>query len=210
MTVDTKELTALKGRVSKLETQANAVTISTQEDYTAAVDLVSRLKDAGSKIKASKESVTKPLNEALRNTRELFAPIEEQFAKAEAIVKTKLLDYKRKIDAEARVAEAKIAARVENGTMRLDTAERKLDAVERVENTTRGKVGEVQVRVIKKVRIVDAAVLPREYLIPDEVAIRRDALGGKTIAGVEVYDEEIIAAGKVGSNPEAWEKKVKK
>jgi hypothetical protein len=63
-----------------------------------------------------------------------------------------------------------------------------------VENTTRGNIGEVQVRKIRKVRIVDAALLPREYLIPNEVVIRRDALGGKQIPGVEIYDEEVIAA----------------
>lgn len=194
MQIETKELTVLKGQVSKYENQATAVTIATQEDYTLAVDLVSKLKDTGSKIKASKESITKPLNEALKNARELFAPIEAQFAQAEAIIKTKLLDYKRKKDAEAKVEEAKIAARVEKGTMRLDTAEKKLDQVERVENTTRGAVGEVQIRKIKKVRIIKAEEVPDEYWVLDQVAIRRDALGGKTIPGVEVYEEDSIAA----------------
>ncbi len=194
MQTETKELTVLKGQVSKLENQATAVTIATQEEYTQAVDLVSKLKETGSKIKASKESITKPLMEALNNARDLFKPIEQQFANAEAIIKTKLLDYKRKKDAEAREAEDKIAKKVESGRMRLDTAETKLDNIERVDNTTRGNVGEVQVRKIKKVRIIDEAALPREYLIPDQVAIRRDALGGKAIPGVEVYEEETIAA----------------
>src|SRR3990167_8609536 len=192
MEIEIKELTVLKGQVSKLENQAEAVTIATQEDYTNAVDLVSKLKETGKLIKDKKESITKPLNESLRNARELFAPIEEQFEKAEAIVKTKLLDYKRKKDVEARAEEDKIAARVEKGTMKLDTAEKKIDSIERVDTITKGKVGEVQIRKVKKVRIVDAAVLPREYLIPDEVLIRKDALGGKQILGVEVYEEEII------------------
>ena len=194
--IDTKELVPLKAQVTKLETQAQAVTIATQEDYSNAADLIARLKETGSKIKTTKESITKPLNEALKNARNLFAPIEEQFEKAESIVKTKLLAYKRKVDDEAREAEAKIAARVEKGTMKLETAERKTEAIERVETTTRGKIGEVQVRKVKKVRIVDAAALPREYLVPDEVLIRKDALGGKQIPGVEVFEEETIAAGR--------------
>lgn len=202
-----KELTSLKGQVSKLENAASSLTIASQDDYAAATDLVAQLKDRGSKIKILKESITKPANEILRNTRAMFAPVEAQHANAEAIIKTKLLDYKRQVDAAAREAEAKIAAKVEAGRMRLDTAEKKLDTIERVENTTRGKIGEVQVRTIKKVRIVDAALLPREYLVPDEVAIRRDALGGKTIPGVETYNEDIIAAGRIDSNPEAWGKK---
>lgn len=191
-----KALTAIKGQISKLENAASSLTIATTEDYTQAVDLVAQLKDRGSKIKILKESITKPANEILKNARAMFAPVEAQHANAEAIIKTKLLDYKRQKDAEAREAEAKIAAKVEAGRMRLDTAEKKLDNIERVENTTRGNVGEVQVRKVKKVRIVDAALLPREYLIPDDVAIRRDALGGKTIPGVEIFEEEIIAAGR--------------
>lgn len=188
------ELTPLKVQVSKLENQVNDVTITTQEEYAGAIDLVSKLKDAGSKIKNLKESITKPLNEGLRNARALFAPIEEQFENAERIVKTKLLDYKRKVDEEARAAEAKIAARVEKGTLKLETAEKKIDAIERVENTTQGKVGAIQIRVTKKVRITDANALPREYLVPNDVLIRKDALSGKVIPGVEVYSEESIAS----------------
>lgn len=195
MEIETKELVALKGQASKLGNRANAVGIETQEDYAAAIDFVTELKDFGSKVKNKKESITKPLNEALRNVRELFAPIERQFDEAEQVLKTKILIYKRKKDEEAKAQEAKIAQRVEKGTLKLETAERKIEDIERVENTTRGNVGEVQIRKVKKVRIVNGALIPREYLIPDIVAIRRDALGGKTIEGVEVYEEEVVAAG---------------
>lgn len=195
MQIDNKELAVIKGQVSKLENQALAVKIESQEEYTTAIDIVSRLKTIGSTIKQKKESVTKPLNEALRNVRNLFAPLEEQYTKAESIIKGKLLDYKRQKDAEAAAEEAKIAAKVESGKMRLETGEKKLEQIERVENTTRGKVGEVSVRKIKKVRITNESLIPREYLEPNMVAIRRDALGGKQIAGVEVYEEESLAAG---------------
>lgn len=192
--IETKAISPLKAQVTKLESQAQAVTIATKEEYAMAADLVSKLKSVGQEIRVAKETITRPLNEALRNARELFAPIEKQFESAEAIVKAKLLEYKRKADEEARAEEAKIASRVERGMMKIETAEKKLDAIERVDNTTQGKVGEVQVRKIKKVRIVDENALPREYLMPNEVAIRRDALGGKTIPGVEVWEDEIVAA----------------
>ena len=191
-----RELTALKGQVSKLENAASALIIASQDDYAAAVDLVAQLKDRFLKIKTLKEAITKPANEILRNTRAMFAQVEAQHANAEVIIKTKLLDYKRQVDTAAREAEAKIASKVEAGRMRLDTAETKIDAIERVETTTRGKIGEVQVRKIKKVRIVDAALLPREYLMPNEPLIRVDAIKGKIIPGVIVVEEEIIAAGR--------------
>ncbi len=189
-----KELIALKGQISKCENRANAIEVNSQETYVQAIDIVSKLKETGTNIKLKKESITKPLNEALKNARKLFAPVEEQFAKAEVIIKQKLLAYKKKIDAEAEEEEEKIAAKVEGGKMKFETGEKKIEKIERVDNTTKGKVGAISVKIIKKVRITDAALLPREYLIPDQVAIRRDALGGKPIPGVEVYNEEIIAA----------------
>ena len=193
--VETKDLAPIKAQVSKLENQALAVAIETQEEYEKAVDIVSKLKATGSEIKNKKESLTKPLNEALRSARELFKPIEDQFDNAERIIKDKLLAYKRKKDEEARAEEAKIAAKVASGKLKLETAEKKMDAVERVENTTRGKVGQVQIKRIRKVRITDQNAVPRKYLVPDMVMIRQDALGGIEIPGVEIYEEESIAAG---------------
>jgi len=194
MTDTPKEVIVLKAQVSKLETKANSITITNQEEQTDAIDIVSKLKDTYSQIKEKKEQITKPLNEALKNARNLFAPIEEQFKTAEAIIKGKLLAYAQKVNAEAQAKEQKIADRVEKGTLKLDTAEKKLDEIERVEQTTHGNVGSVSIKTIKKVRITNEALLPREYLVPDEVKIRRDALGGKVIPGVEVYNEEILAA----------------
>lgn len=192
-----KWLTEFRSEVSAVERKADAIEITKSEEYANAVDIVAKLKEIGSKIKEKKESLTKPLNEALRNARELFAPLEMQFSNAEGIIKGKLLDYKRKKDEEARIEEARIAARVEKGTLKIETAERKMEAVERIDTTTRGDVGEISIRKIKKVRIVNESLIPREYLQPDMVAIRRDALGGKAIAGVEVYDEEVVAAGMI-------------
>lgn len=190
-----KEVAVFKGQISKIESRATEVSIQTQEDYVATTDLLSELKAVGSKITARKEEITKPLNQALKSARELFRPVEDQFARAEGVIKTKLLDYKRMKDEEARKEEARIAARVEKGTMRLDTAEKKLDAVEKVSTTTKGNVGEVQIRKVKKFRIVDEAALPRQYLVPDLVAIRQDAvIKGIAIPGVEVYEEEQVAA----------------
>jgi len=193
--IDMKELTPIKAQVSKLENQATSVVIESQEDYAQAIDIVGNLKETGSEIKRKKESITKPLNDALRSARELFKPLESQFEKAEKIIKDKLLAYKRKKDEEAKAEEAKIGAKVVSGGLKLETAEKKIANIDRVESTTRGKIGEVQMRKVRKVRITNEQLIPRRYLVPDMVAIRRDALGGTAIDGVEVYEEETVAVG---------------
>lgn len=193
MEIDKKELTVMKTYVTKLENQSNAIVIENDTGHRQAVDLVATLKETGSRLKNKKESITKPLNEALRNVRDMFRPIEDQYSSAESIIKGKLLDYTRKVNEEARKKEEALAKRVEKGTMKMETAERKLDTIERVDNTTKGDVGRVSIKKIKKVRIVDESSLPREYLEPNMVLIRKDALSGIEIKGVEIYSDETVA-----------------
>lgn len=190
--MEDKELTVLKGQVTKLENLAVEITIATPEENVVATELKAKLKEIGKTLKDRKEEITKPLNEALKSARALFTPLEERYETAETIVGKKLIAYKQKIEAEARAEEAKIAARVEKGTLRIETAERKLESIEKVEKTIQTNHGQVQFRKIKKVRIINETLIPRNYLVVDMVAVRRDALAGINIPGAEVYEEETV------------------
>lgn len=189
---ESRELAVLKGEVTKLGNQAQQLAIATPEEYAAATELKAKLRDLAKKIKERKEEITRPINAALKSARELFAPIEQSVEQYESGVARGLLAYKARIDAEARAAEAKIAAKVEAGKMKIETAERKLDTIERVEKTTHTAKGDVQFRKIKKVRVVDESKVPDQYWVLDMVAVRRDALAGTLTAGVEVYEEETV------------------
>lgn len=225
--MDTKELGLYEKQISVLEGQATEVVIETMEEYLATVDMSAKLEEIGSKIKAQKESITKPANETLKNTRKLFKPVEDKIENAQAILNKKILAYNKKVNEAAVVQENKIADRVERGTLKEETAEKKIDAIARVGKTTQGNMGSVQIKKVMKVRIpeldaieaLEAEVekknlvkeeadkliregtfairlkgeLPREYLKPDEVAIRRDALGGKEIPGAEVYPDDVVS-----------------
>ena len=189
---EVKDLAPLKSQISKLEKLANEVQITTQEENESALNLKSKLKEIGKEITTRKEAITKPLNEALKSARDLFRPLEDQFETAEKLVGRKLIDYKQKVEAENREKEAKIATRVEKGTMKMETAERKLDEIKGPEKTVDTDHGRVQFLKVKKIRITDENLIPRKYFVPDNVLIRKDALAGIAIPGVEVYEEEIV------------------
>ena len=189
-------LLTVKRRISTLESQAKMVDIEGAEDLAKATDIVTKLKDAGSNIKKIKESVTKPLNEALKNVREMFKPVEEQYTVSEKIIKDKILAYSRKVNEEAAIREQKIAESLEKGTIKQETAERKIESLDRVESTTRGSIGSVQFRKIQRVEIIDESLIPRKYLEVNMTAIRRDALCGVNIPGVKVVDDTIVAGVK--------------
>lgn len=190
--MEEKEIVVLKGQVSKFENQANEIQITTPEENESALNLKAKLKDLGNQIKTRKEAITKPLNQALKSARELFAPLEEKFENAENMVGRKLLDYKRKIDEEARKKEEAIAKRVEQGTLKIETAERKIDQIQRVDKTIKTDHGQVQFRKIKKMRIVDQNLIPEKYWVIDEVLLRKEVLAGVVVPGAEMYEEEIV------------------
>ena len=193
--IDQKEMTVYKSQISKLENQANELTIATPEENVAATELKAKLKEIGKKIKDRKEEITKPLNEALKSARQLFAPLEEQFENAETIVGRKLLAYKQKVDAEIRAKEEKIARDLEAGKIKnIETAEKKIEKLDekRIEKTVQTAHGQVQFRKIKKMRITNKDLIPEKYWIIDEVLLRREVLAGVQVPGAEMYEEETV------------------
>jgi len=189
---ETKEIVTLKGQVTKLNNTANEITITSPEENGSAMELKAKLKDIGNQIKERKEAITKPINDSLKSIRALFAPLETAYETAEALVGRKLLDYKRKTDEEARVKEAKIAASFEKGNIKAETAERKIEQIQRVEKTVQTDHGKVQFRIIQKMRITDLNLVPDSYWIIDEVKLRKDVLAGIVVPGAEKYGEETV------------------
>lgn len=185
-------MVTLKGQVTKLDNQANEIQITTPEENGLAMELKAKLKDMGNQIKERKEAITKPLNEALKSARALFAPLEERFEIAENLVGRKLLDYKRKVDEEAQAEEAKIAARFEKGNIKAETAERKIEEIQRTEKTVVTDHGKVQFRKIQKMRITDTNLIPDKYWVIDEVLLRKEVLAGVVVPGAEKYEEETV------------------
>ena len=191
--IETQEIEVYKSQVSQLEQQANKLSIASPEENAIAIQLKATLDKTWKEIKLKKETITKPLNEALKNARALFAPLEEVFENADEIVGRKLLDYKRKVDEDARKAEAKIAADLESGKIKkIETAERRIENLEQVQKTTHTQAGDVQFRKIKKVRITSLDLLPDAYWIVDEVKLRKDVLAGIVVPGAEMFEVETV------------------
>jgi len=190
--VNIQEVQVYENQVTSLQIEAQKLIIASPEENAQAIELKAKLDKTWKGIKAFKESITKPINEALKNARAVFAPIEAKYEEADRLVGKKLLVYKHEVEEETRKKEAQIAARVEKGTMRLDTAEKKLDSLERVEKTTHTAAGQVQFRQIPKMRITDENLIPEKYWIIDLVALRKDVLAGEVVPGAEKFYEEIV------------------
>lgn len=193
--IDNKEVSVVKQQATKALGAAQALTITSAEDRAAATDLLSKMKTVAKLIKAQKETVTKPMMTALENARGLFKPIETNLSDGEALVKRKMLDWDAEQDRAAEMARQKLAARVEKGTMKPETAVAKMENIQSAPTTVAGRSGgQTQTRIVKKYRVVDESKIPREYLVPNMAAITEALKAGKEVPGAEVYEEKVISA----------------
>ena len=190
-----KQIEPIKDSINQAVAEATSLVIKTNEDMPIATDLLGRIKSIGKKIKETKETITKPLNEALKNARSFFSPVESEYEKAEKIVKTKMLDFQRLETIKAAKKAETFVKKVEEGKMTFEKASEKMNAVapKKVVETEHSTV---QFRTVKEVVVTDESLVPREYLVLDMVKIRKVALAGVEIPGVKVEEKQTIA----GSN----------
>ncbi len=182
----TTEMSEYRTQILTVQKMANELRIESVNDLTKATDLLKTVSNGEKLITSRKEEITRPLMKALASGRDLFKPIELGFADAKKVIKSKMIAFQ--IEEEERIAKetVKIEARVAKGTMRAETAVGKLESV--------GTAPKMNTRMIKKVRVVDETLIPREYLVPDMTKITEAILReGITIPGVEKYEEKIVA-----------------
>lgn len=187
-----KQLEPIKATVSKAEIAANNLEIKTKEDLIPATELLGKIKSVGKIITDKKMGMTKPINEALKNIRAFFAPVELKFNNAETIVKRKMELFNNIERAKAIKKTEVIEKKVEAGEMSFDKAAEKIEKIT-PDKTVETESGAVQFRTVREVVIEDEKLIPRDYLVLDMVKIRKVALAGVEIAGVKVIEKQIVA-----------------
>ena len=192
---ETKELQSIKPEMSSYTNKAVDLYISDAGTLALATDLFSELSRLEKRIKAQKEKVTKPLNEALKARREEFRPLEEQVRDVKQLLKTKMVSYHEEVEEKRKIEEERIERRVEKGTMREDTALRKLAEQEVVDGKVYGTGGGTATfSTERKVVVEDQLAVPiADYAYRPKVweaimvEVRKDVLGNKS-AGVDPID----------------------
>ena len=185
-TTEDKELKIVKQNTDKAMSAAQALTIEKDEDMTGATELLTKINLAGDMIKKRKEEITKPLNEALKSARDLFRPLEDAQQNAKNIVAEKMIAYRRAVEENRRKEEAKLAARVEKGTMKMETAQRKMEELPQEQKSVKTDAGAVSFKETPVPVIFDEAQIPRQYLVPDMVKINKAVRAGIEIPGIKV------------------------
>lgn len=193
MSISSKELIPLKKKVITLAEQAESFIIKNAKDLTKAIEILSNLNKMGDAIKEKKETITKPLNIALKNARELFKPLENPYEEAIQILRGKMSEYQTALVRKEEQEKAKIASRVGEGKgkLKFETAVAKIEEVEIAEKNISTEAGAVNFRTVKKFEIVDLKLVPIEYHQLNESLATKAMKDGIELPGLKYSEEQI-------------------
>ena len=186
-----RELTVVKGQVGKV--LGAALTVESAEQYTEATELLGRIKKAVAFVKGETEKITRPLLDALNAERARWKPMLAEAEAAESAVKSKMLAWYSAEQERSRKEAAALEAKVAAGKMSPEKALAKAESIVQPERAVAGTGVVAEIRKVRKMYITDEKLVPDEYWIINEVLLRKDALAGKEIPGVEVRTENSIA-----------------
>lgn len=192
--METKEVSVVKQQATKAVNAAGEFSIKTPEDMQKATDWLGRIKQIAKDLKARKEEITKPLNEALLSARDLFRKPEADLAEAERVIKDKMLDWQEKEDERINKAKNKVIDQVEAGKISVEKGVAKMEKIDDAPVAVQGKTSAVAFRTVKKYRVVDESKLPREFLVPNMAKITEALKAGVPVPGAEMYEEKVVAS----------------
>jgi len=185
----------IKTQVLFVQKQATALEIKSEADMTNASDLLNAVIKVEKMITERKEAITRPLMTALASARDLFKPFEYGYTEAKKTIKAKMLSYSIEEEERINKEKARVEARLEKGTMRQDTAIKKLEDIGDAPKSFAGEQSKTSLRKVTKVRIVDESLIPREYLVVDMIKVQNAVLKQNlSVPGVETYEEKSIVS----------------
>src|SRR3990167_10800352 len=109
MDTTSKEIVqVVEGKVKNAVAQVAELKIKTDEDLSTATELLTNVKKLSKWLTGEKEKIVKPMREAMNAARGLFAPLEEQVEDAEKKIKSAMITYQTKKEAEQNKKEESI------------------------------------------------------------------------------------------------------
>lgn len=194
------DVVSARKQIKGMREMVEASKVETDEELALVADKIKQVKTLAKVIKEKKEKFTEPAKAIMAEARETFDPLLRECENAELSLKGKAKTYMLAKEQKRIEEERRIAARVEKGTMKEETAVRKIEAMPEVKNTVKTDNGSA-LRMAKRsvARIVNPELIPDEYWVIDEVRVRREALARykanlEPIPGTEIIEETDLSS----------------
>lgn len=182
--------TDIEQTITPVVTAATSLTITTPADMTAATELLSTVNKNLDRVTAEEDKVLKPLKEAVKAEQARWKPYKTALESARDAVRKAMSIYQTAEMKRKAEAEAKLAARVEKGTMKIETAARKASELATPEQSVSTDAGMVKFRTVQRLQIDAIDMVPREYLQVDEVKLKAALKAGIKVPGAQLVEEQ--------------------
>lgn len=218
VTVATPDAVALVVDAEKILDLSSKFAIDSVQMFELAADELKSIKAKMKDLDTRRKAITKPLDEAKSRIMDLFNRPLDLLEQAEQKLKNAMLGFQKDQEKKRREAEelAREVARKEQARLQAEAekaakkAEKKgdVEAAQQLRETVpivpvptvaieKPKVKGISTSTKWKARVVNADLIPRQYLIVNEKMLNdlaQATKGSVEVAGVEFYSEEIMAA----------------
>jgi len=195
-----QSLSVIKTQATKMHRMLDEFQVVDNQSLALVADKIKSVKMLSKAVEEQKKKFTDPAKAIIDEAREKFDPIIKECKNAEIVLKQRAGAYMQAQEDARKKEEEKIAARVEKGTMKPETAMIKLDAMPEAKTTVRTDKGSGLRMTKRRVAFIEQPQdVPDEYWIIDEVRVRREALerdknGEAQIPGVIIREESSMVS----------------
>lgn len=194
------KVTDIKVVEKKTNNMVKAIEAVDIKNGDALEEIKKHIKTAKQWIEQEKAKYIAPAQEIIAKAKEQYDPLMVQVEEAERSLKGRVQEYVLAEQKKEDEKKEKLAKRVEKGTMKAETAVKKMEEMPETGKTHGG----VTVKKVKDYKIVDESKIPQEYFNKPTInksLLRKNALtegmgyetkDGKIIskiAGIEVYEK---------------------
>lgn len=170
---------------------AEKITTITVDTMPEAVELLSSLNRIKDDITAQKEKVTRPLLDALAEERAKWKPKEVRLESVITRIRTALTVYQTELVAKQRAEQEAIAKKLENNEIKPETAIKRMQKVEDVQNTVESQTGKITFKTVTTFTVSDWSKVPTDFLLLNETRVREELKSGGKVPGLDYKDEQV-------------------
>lgn len=195
--IPAEEIKVVQTKIDGMQETVKAVEVKSQEDLTNVASQISAVKKMKKYVEQERDKYIKPAKEIIQTAKDKYDPYVKACEEAEKILKGKAETYMLAEAKKKEEAKAKEISKVESGYQKPETAVKKLEAIGDVQKKVDTGDSTLSMKMVKDYRIVDEAKIPEEYYKPRELdlaKIRKVALAGVAIPGVEVFEKPQMAS----------------
>jgi hypothetical protein len=193
-------LALVKEKAEGMKIMVAEFQVNDDKSLEVVADKIKQIKTLKKFITGEKDKFVEPAKAIIAEAKDKYDPFIKECDNAEIVLKQRAKAYMLKKDDERKKGEDKIAAKVESGYIKPETAMRKMEQLPETPNTVRTDAGS-GLRMSKRrvAKITNPDLIPDEYWVIDEVRVRREALqrdkeGAEQIPGVTIEEETDLAS----------------